>query len=356
MSILRPTRAALVALLAATAACSSESTSPRAIDTARLRADVQKAEAPFSTPVAQSLAALGGAMDNALGGSLVALPAEAIASTGDDPLAASRRIANRAREVRVLNATADVIPATLQGRTLEYDTATRRYVPGNRTGAPANGTRFVLYAVDPLTRRPVVPLAETGYADLTRTISNSAITARLEAFSGTTSPVKRIDYTASLSGTVTTPQVQITGFASDGTDRLDFTLTTLVELAAGRITVTNEAAIPTQQLATRAQVIVDLVTEPGLRLDGRLASEGGTVEMAGRIAADGNGTITVRINGELFATITVRPGQEPTVTNAAGQPVNAEEAAVIIQIFKWFDEADDLYDALSKPVEQALGF
>jgi hypothetical protein len=355
---LRPIRAALVACVAATAACSSDGTSPRAVDTARLRADVEKAGAPFATPVAQSLAALGGAMDNALGGSLVALPAEAIVSAGDDPVSASRRIAARAREVRTFNTadgTADVIPATLQGRTLEYDPALRRYVLGTRTGAPANGTRFVLYAVDPLTKRPVTPLVETGYADLTRTITNSAISARLEAFSGTTSAVKAIDYTASLSGTVTTPQVRITGFASDGTDRLEFAMTTLVELAAGRVTVTNEAAVPTQALATRAQVIVDLVTEPGLRLEGRLAGTGGTVEMAGRVAADGNGTITVRINGEVFATITIRPGADPVVVNAADQPVNAEEAAVILQIFQWFGEADDLYDGLSKPVETAIG-
>lgn len=352
----RTSHAALAAALTLLAACQSEGTGPTTFDPARLRADVQRAEAPFATPVAQSLAALGGAMDNALGSSLVALPAEAIVSTGGDPLATGRRIADRAREVRAFQSTADVIPATLQGRTLEYDTLTRRYVPGTRTGAPANGTRFVLYAVDPLTRRPVVPLVETGYADLTRAITNSAVTARLEAFSGTTSPVKRIDYTATLSGTVTTPQVRIAGFANDGTNQLDFTMTTLLDLAAGRITVTNEAAVPAQQLATRAQVIVDLVTEPGLRIDGRLASAGGVVDMTGRIAADGNGTITVRVNGAVFATITVQPGVlVPTITNAAGQSLSADEAAALRQIFEWFEEAGDLYDALSKPVEQVLG-
>lgn len=356
MSFDRQTRVASAALLTFLAACQSEGTGPTTFNASRVRTDVQAAQAPFETPVAQSLAALGTAMDNALGGSsLVALPAEAIVSTGLDPMAAGRRIAARADVRRTFDATADVIPAGLQGRTLEYDAAQQRYVVGTRTGAPANGTRFILYAVDPLTDRPVVPLTETGYADLTRTITNTAVTARLEAYSGTASPVKRIDYTASLSGTVTTPQVRITGFASNGTDRLDFTLTTLIELAAGRVTVTNEAAVPTQSLSTRAQVIIDLVTEPGVRIDGRLASDGGVVEMVGRVAADGNGSVTVRVNGATFATITVRPGADPTVTNAAGQPVNAEEAAALRQIFEWFEEAGDLYDALGKPVEQALG-
>lgn len=346
------------AILALAAACQSDSTAPARFDAARLRADVQKAEAPFNTTVATSLASLGTAMDNALGASLVAVPAAAIASTGDDPMSAGQRIAARAARARPLHATADVIPATLQGRTLEYDPAQRRYVPGTRSGAPANGTRFILYAVDPLTDRPVVPLVETGYADVTRTITNAAITARLEAYSVASpgaSAVKRIDYAASLSGTVTTPQVRITGFATDGTDRLDFTLTTLVDLAAGRVTVTNEAAVPTQQLTTRAQVIVDLVTEPGVRIDGRLGSAGGTVEMTGRVAADGNGSVTVRVNGQVFATITVRPGAEPTIVNAAGQPVNAEEADALRQIFEWFEAAGDLYEDLSKPVERVLG-
>ena len=40
-------------------------------------------------------------------------------------------------------------------------------MPTDRTGAPANGVRFLLYAVDPVTFQPVEPLVEAGYVDIT---------------------------------------------------------------------------------------------------------------------------------------------------------------------------------------------
>src|SRR6266487_671399 len=52
------------------------------------------------------------------------------------------------------------------GTTFVWDPATNSYVASSDSGAPANGERFMLYALSQRTGLPSVPLTSIGYVDL----------------------------------------------------------------------------------------------------------------------------------------------------------------------------------------------
>jgi adhesin/invasin len=113
------------------------------------------------------------------------------------------------------------IPPALLGRTLVYDPSTSSYVVDpSRTGAPANGVRFVLYRVDPISGLPVEPLVEIGHVDIVDTGAppTVAIAITVTATGGAT--VLAYD----ISGTFTQTNLDVTfsGFVSDGVTQIDF--------------------------------------------------------------------------------------------------------------------------------------
>jgi hypothetical protein len=60
-----------------------------------------------------------------------------------------------------------LFPVDLVGKTFTFDPDSAKYlVDDTRTDAPTDGLRFVLYAVNPVTHMPLVPLQEVGNLDL----------------------------------------------------------------------------------------------------------------------------------------------------------------------------------------------
>src|SRR5690606_23880081 len=108
---------------------------------------------------------------------------------------------------------ANAIPAGALGKTFTYDPESQQYTPSAITGAPANGVRFQLYAVDPTDGMPVEPLVEVGHVDLTRSANANEANARVEVFQGTSTPTKVLDYSATVGGSATAPRITLEGFA-----------------------------------------------------------------------------------------------------------------------------------------------
>ncbi|HTG49534.1 MAG TPA: hypothetical protein VL915_03525, partial [Gemmatimonadales bacterium] len=50
------------------------------------------------------------------------------------------------------------------GKTFVRNASTLEYEVSDRTGAPSNGVRFIVYTVNPISGQPVTPLQEVGYA------------------------------------------------------------------------------------------------------------------------------------------------------------------------------------------------
>lgn len=341
--------------LALTAACQS-STEPLLLDPSGVQADLAAAYDATTAPANVSFGALGGAISLALadaGGAVrvADLPAVLL----KDPNAVVARAELRAR-IMDGSGTASAIPQAALGRTFEFDTIADRYVAGQRTGAPANGVRFILYAVDPVTEALVLPLVETGRADLTRTVTNQAITARVEAYSGGVTPVKVLDYAATVQGTVTEPTILVAGFVRNGGDSLTFTLASTISVATSTIALDWRTALPARGLTTRVQQTITGGGSPRVVLDGLLQSQGGNVGIVGTLVPRTGGTLTVQVNGGTFATIALDGlvDETPTILNAQDQPLTQAEQAMLRQILDWFEGAFDVYEDLLDPVERLL--
>lgn len=339
-------------LLLAVAAC--EGSGPAALDEAGVRADLSAATAAVGSPATASLGALGPQISAAIGG--LGVVADVPAALLADPNAVVAREELRARLLdRDRSVLAD-LPQVALGRTFVYDTLEDRYVVSDRAGAPANGVRFVLYAVDTATDEIQLPLSETGYADLTRSITDQAIMARVEAYLGVASAVKVLDYSATVSGTVTAPRITVAGFARNAGDSLTFSLVSALSLANQTIAIDWRAAVPSRGLASRVQQTISGGDLPSVMIDGLLQSASGNVGIGGTILRDTGGTLTVTVNGRTFATITVDAfGDEtPTILNAQGQPLTEQQADMLEDIMDWFEDAFDFYEDLLDPVEHLL--
>src|SRR3989454_10375484 len=88
-------------------------------------------------------------------------------------------------------------------------------------GAPSNGVRFILYALDlagqPIAAQPI------GYADLMDESSGNTQTLHVLVVGTTTDPpVTYLDYAVSVTLGVGTATAAVVGFITDGIERLDF--------------------------------------------------------------------------------------------------------------------------------------
>lgn len=344
----------LILLMAFAVAACDGATGPGALNEAGVRADLTAASSAMSNAATSSLGTLGPEISAAIGG--LGVVADLPASLLEDPSALVARQELRARLLdRDRSVLAD-LPAIALGKTFVYDVIEERYIASERTGAPANGVRFILYAVDTASDVIQLPLVETGYADLTRTITNQAIIARVEAYAGVANVVKVLDYAATISGTVVAPQMLVSGFAKNATDSLTFSLTSALSLASSTISIDWRAAVPTRGLVSRVQQTLTGGESPSVMIDGLLTSDHGNVGIVGTILRATGGTLLVSVNGNAFATIAVDSfdDETPTILNAQGQPLTPAQQEMLEDIMDWFEHAFDFYEDLLDPVENLL--
>ena len=110
---------------------------------------------------------------------------------------------------------AALFPPEVVGKTFEWNDTTNMYRPTARAGAPSTGVRFILYAVDPFTSLPVVPLVEVGYVDLDdeSTASVAKVHVTVAGVGGV--PVY-VDYVVTLSGSESSARITSTGYITNG--------------------------------------------------------------------------------------------------------------------------------------------
>jgi hypothetical protein len=353
---LRSLTVVATAAILATACGSDGPTYPTVFEPDVLSSDVQAAASALGAPAAQSFVASGYAIDDALfgldGGAFLTAPALMLESEATGPSRVATRIL-RSAGVR----TADAIPAAALGRTFTWDADLGAYVVSELTGAPANGVRFTLYLMDAEFGTPVLPLIQTGYADLTRTVTNDRATARVQVYTGTVNPSKVIDYSATISGSVTTPTVSVVGFAKNAADSLGFVLTTSISVASETVNVDWRTALPSRGLSSRLVQTFSFAEENfAFSMNAFVQSASGRVDLIGTINLSQISTLQVKVNGRQFATLTFDPNAQtpPTFLNASGQPLSAAEAAALEDIFEWFSDSFEVYGVLLSPVSVLL--
>ena len=84
-----------------------------------------------------------------------------------------------------------------------------------------------------------------------------------------------------------------------------------------------------------------------MKLTTRIAA--GVVSMAGQFSESG-GTLTVRVNGNVYATVTATGVGDPVITGANGQPLSDEDAGALQNLFDMTGDAFISFDAMIMPV------
>jgi len=342
--------AALLATLVLTTACGDDGpTYPKTFDPAALQSELESADLAMSAPAVQAFASMSSEIDFALGGGGAPVVVDAPALLLENSITPSAQVRARLRAQAELR-TANALPPATLGKTFQWSTASSQYVAGSLAGAPANGVRFVLYTINPLTGYPAVPLVESGYVDLTRTSSSSSVTARVEVYASGLSALKVLDYTVTLAGTQDAPSINVAGFARHGQDELTFSLKT--SLGGETLIIDWRTELANQGLSTRLD---QRITEDAFTIDAAVISRSGRVDIDGRITELTGGSLAVNVNGKRFATMRMSDSDsEPTFVNADGDPLTAEEESTLMQIFEWFGNALFLALTLLSPVGTLL--
>src|SRR6266487_2284667 len=218
-----------------------------------------------------------------------------------------------------------VVTTAALGTTYVWDPATNSYVASSDSGAPANGERFMLYALSQRTGLPSVPLTSIGYVDLTDS-SAGATGVTLVGTPAAEPPATYASYSVAADG------ASLAGFVTNGTTRLDLNVRADSTTSPGTLREQTAIAVAGQDLQVDESVTVSGGGENGdtvrMTTDLRVASGGEVVRAAGDVTLDttthlGSGQMAVSVNDSAFATITLGgpdlafvPAPDVTLTTA----------------------------------------
>ncbi|HET6836976.1 MAG TPA: hypothetical protein VFH24_02975 [Gemmatimonadales bacterium] len=346
------------------AGCGGESTPDAPFNPTGTTADLQAMNSTFASPTFASFSTFSIMFDAALGGApIISASTGALDIRGKTPQgirAAAVRTAQRlAATLRPTTGAGmstsssthpgqalAAVPPEVAGKTFIYDPVTGSYAASTRTGAPSNGVRFILYAVDPVSYMPVEPLTETGHVDLTDLSAGSTQAARVVVVSGGTT---YIDYTVSASSTATTGRVSVNGMVTDGAIQATVNLLSTVTYTGG-LTLTYALDVPQRDVSIDLTITASNISQPTGTIMINLLMRGpnGTVAMTGEFE-ETNGTIQVRINGSAFATITT-DGVTTTITRSDGTAPTDEEYVALQGVFEIQAGAFIAFDSMLAPV------
>jgi hypothetical protein len=342
---------AATALALALAGC-KDGSAPSPFDPQGTAADMSAAQDAFASGPTASFAAVGEDIAVALGGAPLVSSSAMLATTR--PSDASARYAQQlARLVPTgrpgIQASVAAIPAELAGKTYVWDEANDVYVVSDLTGAPANGVRFILYAIDPVLFRPVEPVVETGYVDVIDQSTSSLVDVRVRVVQAN---VTYLDYRVVASATTSGGIVTIDGFAFNGATRANFTLKNTVTENSGVVVLSldYELDVPSRNLAIDWNATFGNISDTAVAvtLDLAISGPNGDVRLVGTYSADG-GTFTVKVNGDNFATITLT-ASDPVITGATGEPLTPDEEQAVESVLGAYEGSLDAFSALLMPV------
>ncbi len=340
--------AALALIGLATGCGGGDSTAPDApFDPTGTTSDLGALEASFDSEAMASFHGAAPAISAALGESEAAVAVRAAPSRiiATDKAGARKYAGALARAfapgMRPVAPRAAILEEHL-GVTFTRDPETLEYGPSALSGAPSNGVRFVVYAVNPISGQPVTPLAEVGYADVVVTEGASSGSVSIELVSGN---VTYLDYTVAAAMSQNAFSFGVTGFVSNGQDRVNFDLDT--EIGETRIELDYTLTVP-----TRGNFRLDFdetITNTTMTSSLELRGQHGTITVAGSRTPT-SGSYEVEVNGDAFATISVSEGQQPVIAGADGEPLSEEEIEALQAVFLIFLGGFDFFEDLLDPI------
>lgn len=257
-----------------------------------------------------------------------------------------------------------IIPDPITGTTFEWDVDADAYVATTRTGAPANGVRFILYAVNSITHQPIEPVVEVGLVDLMdeSTTGSLRLHIRVQGVDGTPT---YLDYTAAIVAGSTSFTATVNGSLSNGLAAAALkTLTYNVAFQVSQNAVTENASYDLNNPSVSVDVSLRLTASAsgiGVAVDFRFARPGELVRLTGNVTLTAvgdelvvSGAVTVTVNGGIYARATILAGAEPQWVRHDGTALDAAELAALGRLFhaveRFFDFTTDLLD----PVDELI--
>jgi len=374
----------VLALAVFSAACSDNAVAPKSpVDPQATAAELAALGSVFNAAPLQSLSAISPAVTTT-----AAAPLRALALAGStNPLRSSARLrpyADRIDGARMFSrllpemsasGVAALFPPALAGKTFEWNFTLSQYDTTARTGAPTNGVRFILYAIDPLTGNPAGPApgTEVGYIDLKdETGSGSPKVHVIVAGVGGT-PVY-VDYTVRIGGqSPTSVTINTSGYITNGADspdslRFDGAITAALAGNNG-FSVTEDVSFDVNshdihvrnwQRVTITQTTTE--TTISLRLSFRFEHGSEVITLDGRLDADiagnVNGEFTARVDGGLYASCTVVGTQNTytlTCQGADEDGLSADDDAALDALGAAAGSISTVFEGMLGPAIGVLG-
>ncbi|HEY7194728.1 MAG TPA: hypothetical protein VH439_13395 [Gemmatimonadales bacterium] len=373
-----------LALAALSAACGDNAVAPKSpANPQATAAELAALGSVFSAAPLQSLSSVSGSISPT-----APAPVSALAlAAATNPLHHSTRLAPYARRIdaaRVFsqllradmsaNATTALFPPAFLGKTFEWNFTTLQYDTTARAGAPSNGVRFILYAIDELTGQPAGPApgTEVGYIDLKDegTASQPKVHVIVAGVGG--APVY-VDYTVTLTSQ-STSQVKIStaGYITNGAsspDSLRFSGAVTASGSTSSVSVTEDVSfdVNSHEIHVRNWERVTL-TQSGqnlqvsLRVSFRFEHAGEVVTLEGSLDADsgGNvtGTFTSKVDGGLYATCTVTGTQNSYTLSCQGADadgLSADDNTALDALGEAAGNVTSVFEGILTPAIGVLG-
>ena len=214
--------------------------------------------------------------------------------------------------------------------------------------------RFILYAINPVTREPVDPLQEVGYADLLDQSTGSSNSVRVHLVSNN---VTYFDYGVTGSSTASSAQVVVDGYVTDGTTRVNFDLnTSAVQTGseAGALTFDYDLSIPSREVQLDYLVVIaSSASGASIEVDLSVNGANGSVGIEGQLN-EGPGVLNVSVNGDDFARINMTADQVTSITNPEGGELTAQETGALIAVWAAVLRGLDVFEDLLDPLDNLL--
>jgi len=351
-----------VALISLVLAGCGESSPDAPFNPTGASADLDAMNSTFTSPAFASFSTFSIMFDAALGGSpIISSSVAAVDVRGknaSDIRAAAARSAARlaatlggTREGFSASQAMAAVPAEVAGKTFVYDPTTIGYVASDLTGAPANGLRSILYAVDPVTYAPVEPLTPTGHVDLIDLSGGTTQAARVRVVSGSTTYV---DYTVSATTGTSSSRLSVSGMVTDGNIQANINLRSTFSFTTG-LTLSYSVDLPQRDVSIDLTIGAVDVSQTDSPITVTLSMRGpnGTISMSGQFTST-SGSLNISINGSAFAHVTMS-GTAVTYTRHDGTPLTDEELDVLQRVFDLQGEAFTSFDQMLAPVGAFFG-
>ena len=372
-----------LALAVLSAAC-SETIAPKSpANPQATAAELSSIEPIFSASPLQSLSSVSGSISPT--GS-APVPALALAAA-TNPLHHSTRLEPYARRIDAarmftgllrpemsVNAAAALFPPAFVGKTFEWNFTTLQYDTTARAGAPSNGVRFILYAIDELTGQPAGPApgTEVGYLDLKDEGSASQPKVHVIVAGVGGAPVY-VDYTVSLtSQSASQVKISTAGYITNGADspdslRFSGTITASGSTSSASVTEDVSFDVNSHAIHVRNWERVTL-TQSGqnlkvtLGLSFRFEHGGEVVTLEGNLTADNSGnvtgTFTSKVDGGLYATCSVTGTQNSYTLSCHGADadgLSADDNAALDALSGAAANVTTIFEGILTPAIGALG-